>query len=425
MSTLPNRPAINRPIAVLPVTAAQPVAVAATADVALAVEVALPVAVALAVKAALPVAAAQPVLVPALAPALAPVPVPVVEIAQPVLVPAPTPAIEVAVVVPGLRLPTEPARQVVVTPSAGPTTSQGSEQANEWPEDLPVTKAAQKAVVAKTGSAARVPGYRKKRSQRAPQLTPRDIALLRLLLKYKFCTAKLAAEALDMPLASLRRRLPKLQREGLVVSFSSGPTRYLLWRCTEEGAQWTGLDLADPKKIAPTTIAHDLALVDLGIKFEAAGETVISERMIRAVDTRNTVTAGFGVERTAGPGGRRLTTTPTYAVARYAVARSAVPGSNRMHIPDLLLLRDPAGGEPQTVAIEYERSHKAPSFVLENLLAYKHSAHIGAVIYFIPTGNQTVRKLVQQAIADTHTEGFVSVRDYVPSPACGLIQWED
>ena len=75
-----------------------------------------------------------------------------------------------------------------------------------------------------------------------------------------------------MHAAQCRRLTPPCQRAGYVTSMATGASKYLLWRCTELGADLTGLNLANPRKISPTVISHDLGLVDLGIRFEAAGE---------------------------------------------------------------------------------------------------------------------------------------------------------
>ena len=301
------------------------------------------------------------------------------------------------------RSPTAPCLPAASAPPerlSGPRDLDGSDEFTEGPGEVAVARKA-------------APMYRRQRSGRAARITQRDIHILRHLLRYKFSTYPEMASKFDMA-GTLWRRIPKLERAGYVTSMATGASKYLLWRCTELGADLTGLNLANPRKISPTVISHDLGLVDLGIRFEAAGETVITEREIRAADTRNAVTGQ--PQRAAGPGGRILTTEPKYAV-------SIGYGSARMHIPDLLLLREPIDGGSHTIAIELELSHKKPSLVRETLTAYKNATNVGAVLYY--TDSETVRRVVQQAIIDTGCEGLVTIRTWKPSPESGILRYQD
>ncbi|WP_223148587.1 hypothetical protein [Aeromicrobium ginsengisoli] len=197
-----------------------------------------------------------------------------------------------------------------------------------------------------------------------------------------------------------------------MTSHTMGLTKFLLWTVTDLGADASGLNLQAPKSISPSTIRHDLGLVDLGIRFEATGETVITEREIRAADTRNSVSDRMAAARQSsghGPG-------PVYAVAT-----GAAIGKRRrtLHIPDMVLLRDPIEGAPQSIAVELELQHKTPMRVRATLFAYKNATNIGAVVFY--TDKVAVRNLINQAAIDTGTTNIVTIRKWMPAAESGVL----
>ena len=260
------------------------------------------------------------------------------------------------------------------------------------------------------------PKYRTSRSQRAVKLTDRDIEILRFLCRYRFATYAQLVACFDTSFNMMRRRMPKLQREGLVKSMTFGATTFLLWRVTDAGADMSGLNLSAPRKIAATTIRHDLGLVDLGIRFEAAGEMVVTEREIRAADTRDAVSDRMQVARTQGQ--RTLTTEPVYAVA-FGAGNGKQRG--HMHIPDMVLVRPPKNGAPQSIAIELETQHKSPTRIREVLYAYKRASerNVGMVVFY--TDRKAVRNSVNQAAIDTGTTTIVEIRKWAPAVESGSL----
>ena len=256
--------------------------------------------------------------------------------------------------------------------------------------------------------------HRPTKSRRGVKLTARDIEITRYLVRYRFSSYAQIVSHFDTSFDVMRRRMPKLQREGIVKSMAPAATRFLLWRVTDLGAELSGLNLTAPRQIAVSTIRHDLGLVDMGIRFEAAGELVVTEREIRAADTRDAMSDRMQIARTQGQ--RTLTTEPLFAVG-FGVANGKQRGY--LHIPDMVLVRPPVDGQPQSIAIELELNHKSPSRVSEVLLAYKHATNIGAVIFY--TDRKAIRNLINQCAINTLTTGLVSIRRWEPAPESGPI----
>jgi hypothetical protein len=236
--------------------------------------------------------------------------------------------------------------------------------------------------------------------------------MLRFIARYRYVTYPQLVQRFGIPIASLRRRMPKLQREGLLAPVRGGPTTYTLWRVTEEGAAIAGLLIDPPKKIAWSHVAHTLGLADLGIQFEEAGELVVTEAEIRASDTR---AASGRMETVMRQGYRAVAGAPVFAVG--------ASGRGGLHVPDMVLARaeNPRfPGQPQSLAIELELTRKAPARIRQVLLAYRKAPNIGAVVYF--THDHLVRNLIEKCAADTLTTDIVDVRRWEPSEAMGLVE---
>lgn len=243
----------------------------------------------------------------------------------------------------------------------------------------------------------------------------RDIQMLKFITRYRYVTYAQLIQKFDVPYASLRRRLPKLEREGLLKSNRGRRTHVILWRVTDEGAAVAELNLEPPRKIAWSAIPHTLGLADLGIQFEAAGELVVTEIEIRAADTRNALTDRM--QQVMGQGHRVLTNAPIFAVGAKAGG-----SSNHLHVPDMVLSRaaDPNHpGIPQSIAIELELARKAPTRVRQVLSAYAKAPNIGAVAYYTP--DTQVRDLIRQCAVDTNTQHLVTIYKWSPSEAMGLV----
>ncbi len=255
-------------------------------------------------------------------------------------------------------------------------------------------------------------GSGRRRRASSTQLQPRDLQMLRFIGRYRYVTYPQIVQRFGIPVASLRRRMPKLQREGLVTPLRGGPTTYTLWRVTEEGAAIAGLMIDPPRKIAWSHVAHTLGLADLGIQFEEAGELVVTEAEIRASDTR---AASGRMAKVQAQGHRAISGAPVFAVG--------ASGRDGLHVPDMVLAREENPrfpGQPQSLAIELELTRKAPARIRQVLLAYRKAPNIGAVVYF--TQDHLVRNLIEKCAADTHTTDIVDVRRWQPSEAMGLVE---
>lgn len=335
--------------------------------------------------------------------------------ASPVHTPAPVP------VTPAVRPVGLPSKAPVRSPlpTAPPTPGRGgvSTDVDSW--DLvpapSVAKEADTVDVVEHPGEGDTPAGAKPRTK-VVRLQPRDLLILQTLCRYRYMTYAQMAEKFQANPASLRRRMPKLEREGLVKSTRHGPSRFHLWRVTDDGADLAGLNLPAPKKIAWATIAHTLGLVDLAIAFEAAGELVLTEAEIRAADTRNLVSDRMAIAR--GQGHRQITNRPLFAIGAKAGG-----SANNLHVPDLVLAReeDPQyPGMPQSIAIELELKRKAPSRIRQTLVAYSKAPNIGMVVYY--THDEPVRDLIDQCAKDTGTTNDVQIRRWYPSFEAGLIE---
>lgn len=249
---------------------------------------------------------------------------------------------------------------------------------------------------------------------KSTKVTPRDREIISWLARGRWATGRQVAVAFGMHYSNVRRRLGALRTLGLVDSVATGPSRFLLWRATEDGVGLTGLNLPVPKRIAWGTIIHTLGLIDLSTAFAAAGELVLTEAEIRATDTRNAVSDRMAIAR--GQGHRVISDRPLFAIGARAGG-----SKNNLHIPDLVLarpFRDDAPGAPQSIAIELELRRKTPSRIRETLRAYSAAPNIGLVCVF--THDKQVRDLVDQCAKDTATTDIVVIRRWEPSFETGL-----
>lgn len=223
-------------------------------------------------------------------------------------------------------------------------------------------------------------------------LTGRDVAILRFLTRYRYATYPQIAAAFGVGYSALRHRLPRLAREGLLVRRGIGKSGYGVWLPTDAGVRVGGLDLPTPT-LSWATVAHTLGLVDIGIRFEALGETVVTEREIRAADTRERPGEGDG--------------------PRYLVPLGG-PGGVYRHVPDLVLARPPAAdGAAQSVAVELELVHKPAAQWRKILRGYREAPHLGGVVYFVASRKIAVG--IDRAAREVGAEQVVAVRRFTPA----------
>lgn len=242
------------------------------------------------------------------------------------------------------------------------------------------------------------------RANRPVAVTERDIAILQFLARYRMATYPQIASAFGISYHALRHRMPRLAREGLVVRRAIGKSTYSVWLPTDSGMRVANMDLSLPT-LSWATVGHTLGLVDVGIRFEALGEIVVTEREIRAADTRDQPTERM---REAGE-----ITGFTQDAARLYVVDMGDGSRQYAHIPDMVLARPPENGGARSVAIELELNHKPAAQWKKILAAYLNAPHIGQVIYF--THQSKVRSGVLAAAKEVGAEHMVRVRKFEPS----------
>ncbi|WP_293787163.1 replication-relaxation family protein, partial [uncultured Aeromicrobium sp.] len=248
---------------------------------------------------------------------------------------------------------------------------------------------------------------------RNTRMTERDVRILRFLTRYQVATYPQLAAMFDMRQEALRRRMPKLERLGLVKPIKKNTAcRWTIWMATDEGAAVASLNLPAPKRLSPSTTMHSLGLTDLGIYFERRGETVVTEAEIRAADLRNAVASDRMLA--ARGQGHHISDQPIFAVS----ARDAT-SHKRLHVPDLVLVRPVVDGIPRSVAIELETQRKAPDRVRRRLKAFAAAANIGDVHYFTP--HKQIRDEVDAAAIATGTSDIVKILRWQPSEAMGML----
>lgn len=241
------------------------------------------------------------------------------------------------------------------------------------------------------------------------RITDRDLELLRFLARYQYATYPQIAAYLDTTTNALRQRFPRLRAAGLIEWDNAGVTAAGVWRPTRLGIKLSGLDLPVPG-LSWGTAAHTLGLVDIGIRFERAGETVVTEREIRAADQRG-----------RQPSDRMRAARSFHNPQSGGLEAEVMPEPLYMvrsgkywHAPDMVLVRPPAaGGEPQSIAVELEMTHKEPARLRRILNAYKHARNIGYVIYY--THRKDIRDAIQRAADGLGISHKLEVRRFVPA----------
>lgn len=240
------------------------------------------------------------------------------------------------------------------------------------------------------------------------QITDRDRLILAFLARYRYAIYPQITAALGISYETARRRMSKMAKAGLVDKHISHRNTAVLWLPTRQGIAIAGLDLPAPE-INLGSLAHTLGLVDLGVMYETRHPdfTVITEREIRAADTRNATdrmraayaTHGIHVPGPDGhtPGHAELDASGFTPEERakaertgplYCVRINDHTGKASIHVPDMVLVKDPnPDGTPNSIAVELELSHKPAHRWEQVLTAYKHADNIAGVIYWTHKAN--------------------------------------
>lgn len=183
------------------------------------------------------------------------------------------------------------------------------------------------------------------------RLTERDVEILAWLAGVRCAMAPQIGRRFGMAYKRVSRRLGQLMRAGLLEHERLLYGKPGVYMATADGIAVGGKALP-PARLDVATYRHDLALVDLAIDAELAGEQVVGQREMRAVDA------------TRGGEG---------APPRYAIELDD-DGSSRRHFPDLIAGRQ---------AVELELTDVSPGHLESVLGAYARGEHLAGVVYYV------------------------------------------
>lgn len=258
----------------------------------------------------------------------------------------------------------------------------------------------------------------RKRGKRRFVLTARDIDILTLISKYKFGYRSQIERYTDTN--DLSRRLTQLAKAGYVRNEIITQTQ-ALWTPTQLGVDAADLDVPvlSGGRIAPSTIAHTVGLLNLGIDLELGredsrllgdanwpynyrrvenpktgtleyvkGETIITERMIAQSHNQQKMIYDQDFERMR----KEILKTYTKPANKSGYGPESEEGEEwnfvmhapgKVHTPDMVLMRPRAAdGRSQHVAIELELNAKTVKEWRQILTMYKQSTTYATVVYF-------------------------------------------
>jgi DNA-binding Lrp family transcriptional regulator len=260
-------------------------------------------------------------------------------------------------------------------------------------------------------------GREGKRRSSGFRVTDRDKTLIRFLARYRTATYSQVATYLGITESSLRHRIPTLERADLIAVYRGGTDRNLLG-ATANGLRVVGLDLPvyDPSYAG---IVHTLALTDLGIYMEKAGETVLTEREIRAAKERGEISERIRLadEWQSAP----VTYGDSDAHRGLFVVPPPFGKTTGMRIPDMVLARPLApDGSSRSVGIEMELALKEKGRYDEIIASYHQRGRqqFGGILYYTPYAD--VSSAVTRAIERAGAGDFIGVRHYQPTTQFGF-----
>ncbi len=177
----------------------------------------------------------------------------------------------------------------------------------------------------------------------------RDLEIVGFLGRLRLARAAQIAERFETTESKAYARLRGLKALGWVRHRRDGVPGPGVFLATREGLRVAGVDLSEASYSA-TSLAHDLAVVDVASKLERHDFSVQSERELRR--------AGEGAISVQVPGASRRAS----------------------HLPDLFAT-SPAG---QRFAVEVELTQKAAARTRAILSAYTRERDLTSVAYFVP-----------------------------------------
>jgi hypothetical protein len=255
---------------------------------------------------------------------------------------------------------------------------------------------------------------KKKRKTPKLRLTERDRKLIEFLTRYKLATYGQAATHLQMDQSNLRHRIVKLDEADLI-KIHSGFTRFNLLGASAAGIRALNMTLP---VFTPSlgTLSHTLALTDLGIFFENEGQTVVTEREIRAAwqHGEKSVRIDLAAEWQSAP----VTFGHSDPNHGLFVVPPPLGKTTGLRIPDMVLVSELGpNGSPRSIAVEMELTTKEAWRYKEIVSSYmtRGRNQFAGVIYYTPY--RDVSTAVGKAIREGGASSFMAVREYTPTTA--------
>ena len=262
---------------------------------------------------------------------------------------------------------------------------------------------------------------RKAASQQGVQITPEDLRLLDLLIRYHGVTAQVLLNTVyrGKHRSGVYKRLARLVRVGLLEDLSTGPSN--LGRPRDVQALYVPTKRAylllhsdfHQNSISLVSVRHTLAVAEVGLAFEAQGFAVVTDREIKREIRLWRDEGGASTPRSAcwigsdeGPRG-----TNPFDPSHWSASRSITT-----HAPDLIVT-DARGVRH---AIEVELSSKNKTALLAVLQAYGRTNRFGEVVYYVADGYEEVRlrALFESMPRSERPDGIVT-RRYFPRHSTG------
>jgi hypothetical protein len=222
------------------------------------------------------------------------------------------------------------------------------------------------------------PVRRAKPKKKRLLLTAGDKELLFWMARHRIVTVAQISRRFGRTESGLRRRLPQLERAGLVTWACQAATAHKVWHITSEGLKAIDLALPTPS-VKWGVLRHTLGLVDLLAHFELHHEIVITEAEIRTSIAKPVSLSSMDVSL-AFVGGQP-TVDPRDAARNAFTVK--VPGRVEAKIPDACLVRTPfPSGASGVLFVELELSRKTQIAWETTVRAYDRAPNVAGVYYY-------------------------------------------
>lgn len=288
---------------------------------------------------------------------------------------------------------------------------------------------------------------KKKRLGTRFTITDRDIIMMKFMARYRYAYVDQLARLVNGDVKDVKKRLKKLESEGLVrsESITRGQDIFLT---RKNGNLILDIDFNEIKKgeVSFVTLAHTIGVANLGVEFEMAtgGKNLLGEddfpkynRYYMGVRDPYSEPTQLGemtvTEREIRRGNRLFrgdkSTEDMRYLAEAAVADRSAPellegneglfvvygtGKDGEHVPDLVIAR-PRGenGEVKHIAIELEITPKSNNEWHRILRWYREHGFMYEKIYYF-THKRTLADAIKKAAEHTNMEEKVIIRKYIP-----------